>query len=308
MFKKNVAKKIYNREPVVDESCKLVNKRVISDDEYESDRSNWVKEVGFKELQISFTDYKLKKEKAEKSEYLEIESYDEWLKVNIANTNKRIDEIDFKVREYKEMPKFKTIKKIGTGSFGSCYLIMKEDPESMFQLESKKDHHRELYCLKYITFAKVDKRTSEIFVDFINSYLSTSLGSEKSSGYYLSHPNIAKFYGCYGTDYFLTFIHEYLCCGMVEPIINDPTVVWSEEKRNILDVRYKKRLKFITAQVILALEYLHDLELVHGDVHLKNVCLDYRGYTKLIDFGECGHFERPFREHKGISNHEFNTL
>jgi serine/threonine protein kinase len=53
---------------------------------------------------------------------------------------------------------------------------------------------------------------------------------------------------------------------------------------------YKKRFteeetKFIGAQVLIALGYLHCNKIMHRDLKPENVLLDENGYVKLADFG-----------------------
>ena len=43
--------------------------------------------------------------------------------------------------------------------------------------------------------------------------------------------------------------------------------------------------KFYLQEIILALEYLHSLDIVYRDLKTENVMLDKEGHVKLIDFG-----------------------
>ena len=60
---------------------------------------------------------------------------------------------------------------------------------------------------------------------------------------------------------------------------------------NIYDNIYKEKrfqeptVKFIGAQIVLALGYLHQQNIVHRDLKPENVLMDAHGYISLADFG-----------------------
>ncbi|CAH1392008.1 unnamed protein product [Nezara viridula] len=47
----------------------------------------------------------------------------------------------------------------------------------------------------------------------------------------------------------------------------------------------EKHARFYCGQVVLALEYLHNLDIVHRDVKLENILIEADGYLKLADLG-----------------------
>lgn len=71
---------------------------------------------------------------------------------------------------------------------------------------------------------------------------------------------------------------------MIMPYLSGGDLFFILKKNDRFD---EEKARFITGQIVIALEYLHFLDLVHRDVKPENILMDHTGYVKLIDFGFC---------------------
>lgn len=89
----------------------------------------------------------------------------------------------------------------------------------------------------------------------------------------LQHPFIVKLHYAFQTPKKLYFVMDFLNGGEL----------FQHLKR---EVRFsEERTRFYIAEVILAIEFLHDNGVIYRDLKPENVLLDYRGHIKLTDFG-----------------------
>ena len=136
-------------------------------------------------------------------------------------------------------------KKIGKGSFGEVFLV---------------EHWvtRKKYALKRMPR---EKETTKL----------------QSSEYQLvtgiQCPFVVKLFNHWEDKDHVFLLMEYLPGGELFLLLNKMGKMTEEQA------------KFYIAQIVLALEHLHSLNIIYRDLKPENILLDSRGYLKMIDFG-----------------------
>lgn len=97
--------------------------------------------------------------------------------------------------------------------------------------------------------------------------------SEKEILKILKHPFIGRFYYSFQTDTKLYLILEYIKGGTLLDFINRKGKLTEEWAR------------LYSAEIILAIEYLHQNSIIYRDLKATNVMLDENNHVKLVDFG-----------------------
>eukprot|EP01079_Euglenida_sp_SAG-EU17-18_P011321 gene11322-305_t len=90
----------------------------------------------------------------------------------------------------------------------------------------------------------------------------------------LNHPNIIKYYNCFEEHTCIHIVMEWADGGDLDKVVKRSRSLLSEEK--ILDW-------FI--QIVLALKHMHQRNILHRDLKLKNIFLQGTHVIKLGDFG-----------------------
>ncbi|SBT50397.1 rac-beta serine/threonine protein kinase, putative [Plasmodium ovale wallikeri] len=144
---------------------------------------------------------------------------------------------------------FNFLKVIGKGSYGKVLLV-------------KHVKNNKLYAMKILRKENIISR---------NQLEHTKI--ERNVLKCVSHPFIVKMYYAFQTSKKLYFILEY-CPG-------------GELFFHLSKLREfaEDAAKFYSSEIILALQYLHQLNIIYRDLKPENVLLDEHGHIRLTDFG-----------------------
>uniref|UniRef100_A0A1B6ET07 cAMP-dependent protein kinase n=1 Tax=Cuerna arida TaxID=1464854 RepID=A0A1B6ET07_9HEMI len=146
---------------------------------------------------------------------------------------------------------FEKLKLIGSGSFGNIYLV-------------RNNKTKKLYAMKAIL-----KKT----VMFYHQLEHTK--TEKLVLQSINSPFTLRLNYFFKDNSYIYFIIPFIQGGDLY------THLKKKGKFNEIETM------FYSAQIILAVEYLHYLDIVYRDLKPENILMDHTGYLKLADFGFC---------------------
>jgi len=150
---------------------------------------------------------------------------------------------------YNALDFFSKIKTIGTGTFGSVYLVKHLPTGEYYALKRLNKRH-------IVKYKQVNHIKSERLL----------LGE-------IDHPFIVKLYASFQDSSYLYLLMEY---------VNGGELFKHLRQRGRFS---NNTTKFYAAQVALAFEYLHDRDIIYRDLKPENVLLDSKGQLKITDFG-----------------------
>ena len=178
-------------------------------------------------------------------------------------------------------------QELGSGSYGRVYLI-------------KHNKTNEEYALKVIDKKKLMQMYGRI--DIIKNEI--NIHSK------LSHENIIRLYNVYEDENSINLILEYAKNGNLYELLSQP------ENKKGLD---EQRAFDYFIQVVNAVYYLHQNNIIHRDIKPENILIGKKGLLKLCDFGWakeltlenrstfCGTVEYMAPEIFGSENYDFGV-
>ncbi|KAK5959913.1 cAMP-dependent protein kinase PWA37_002748 [Arxiozyma heterogenica] len=144
---------------------------------------------------------------------------------------------------------FQILRTLGTGSFGRVHLI-------------RSNHNGRFYALKVLK-----KKTIVKFKQVEHT------NDERKILSIISHPFLIRMWGTFQDSQQIYMVMDFIEGGELFSLLR-------KSKRFPNPVA-----KFYAAEICLALEYLHDLEIIYRDLKPENILLDRNGHIKITDFG-----------------------
>ena len=161
---------------------------------------------------------------------------------------------------------YKLIKSIGKGAFGEVFL-------------TKKGNSPKLYATKIIPYSNLKTEESK-------KYLKNEIKIMQQ----LDHPNIIKLYDIKDKNEHKYLVMDYINGGSLSELFKKYKLLYGAPFP-------QKMIQFFVKQIVQGLIYIHSKNIIHRDLKLDNILLDYppnikieaRDYTqaqvKIIDFG-----------------------
>jgi len=200
-----------------------------------------------------FADHSLDEESCEKSfrdQENSHESYsDEDSQENNASNRSEDDDVLFPSSSKVNLNDFVLLKVVGKGGYGKVYQARKKETGEIFAIKAlRKDF---LIRTNNVEYTKTEK-------DILRN---------------VRHPFIVQLYYAFQNECKVYLVMDFVNGGQILFHLREQAM-FSEQL-----------VRFYSAQVILAVEHLHLLDVIHRDLKPENILINQTGYIALTDFG-----------------------
>lgn len=161
--------------------------------------------------------------------------------------------IDFKpiLKPHLSITDFDLLKVIGKGSFGKVMQVVKKDTKQIYALKTLRKQH--IISRMEVTHTLAERT---VLARILNPFIVPLKFSFQSP---------EKLY-------------------LVLSFINGGELFWHLQREGRFSMN---RLRFYVAELLTALESLHEMNVIYRDLKPENILLDYQGHIALCDFGLC---------------------
>uniref|UniRef100_A0A158Q7D8 non-specific serine/threonine protein kinase n=1 Tax=Elaeophora elaphi TaxID=1147741 RepID=A0A158Q7D8_9BILA len=121
-------------------------------------------------------------------------------------------------------------------------------------------------------------------VDMENHNL-TQLGKEIADLMACRHPNVVSYYTSFQVGNTMWIVMRLLNCGSLRQIMDRHIRTMGGPYELNKGVLSQSVVATILKEILLALDYIHRSQLIHGDIKVSNVLISSEGNVQLADFG-----------------------
>ncbi|KAI9332680.1 hypothetical protein BDR26DRAFT_869145 [Obelidium mucronatum] len=150
---------------------------------------------------------------------------------------------------------FDFLSVLGRGAFGKVMLVEEKTT-------------KRLYAMKALKKENIIQQN-----DIVSAKLELRIFQKASEA---QHPFLVNLHSCFQSDNRLYFVMEYICGGDLMSVFQAANARFSQA-----------RTKFYACEVLLALEFFHQSNIIFRDLKLENILMCPDGHIKVADYGIC---------------------
>eukprot|EP00283_Hemiselmis_rufescens_P001972 CAMPEP_0173469804 /NCGR_PEP_ID=MMETSP1357-20121228/77552_1 /TAXON_ID=77926 /ORGANISM="Hemiselmis rufescens, Strain PCC563" /LENGTH=743 /DNA_ID=CAMNT_0014438057 /DNA_START=90 /DNA_END=2318 /DNA_ORIENTATION=+ len=191
---------------------------------------------------------------------------------------------------------FDMLSVVGRGASGMVYQVKKRDSGEVYAMKViSKTHIKnklsgELKQLDKSANRGGGQRTDENG-EISKHWMVQSVRMERTILEVVDHPFIVRLFFAFQTPDKLCFVTDFVNGGELYSHISKAKTFTED------------RARFYAGEIILALEYLHEMGIVYRDLKPENILLDREGHVKLTDFGQSKTDMRLDDNNEGNASH-----